>query len=109
MEVVCVLRPVENQLVLWNVDQKAQQFKDPNASLAQGLQQAAQSKEDEQKSHRVQPSPKAEGEVKIRPDQEKRQRGQQNGGQKKATASSVAEEEETVSEKGNKSAFDSYA
>ena len=104
-----MLRPVENQLVLWNVDQKAQQFKDPNASLAQGLQQAAQSKEDEQKSHRVQPSPKAEGEVKIRPDQEKRQKGQQNGGQKKTAASLTAEEEETISEKGNKSAFDSYA
>lgn len=104
-----MLRPVENQLVLWNVDQKAQQTKDPNASLAQGLQQAAQSKENEQKSQRVQPLPKAEGEVKIRPDQEKRQKGQQNGGQKKTGASLIVEEEETVSAKGDKRAFDSYA
>ncbi|MBP9957957.1 MAG: hypothetical protein KBF14_05840 [Synergistaceae bacterium] len=104
-----MLRPVENQLVIWNVDQKAQQTKDPNASLAQGLQQAAQSKENEQKSQRVQPSPKTEGEVKIRPDQEKRQKGQQKGGQKKTAASLIVEEEETASAKGDKRAFDSYA
>lgn len=104
-----MLRPVENQLVLWNVDQKAQQTKDPNASLTQGLQQAAQSKENEQQSHRVQPSPKSEGEVKIRPDQEKRQKGQQNSGQKKTAASLIAEEEETALPKGDKHAFDFYA
>lgn len=104
-----MLRPVENRLVLWNVDQKAQQTKDPNASLAQGLQQAAQTKEDALKGQRVQPPPKTEGEVKVRPDQEKGKREQQKKGQKRADGTFIVEEEETPVGRGEPHAFDSYA
>lgn len=76
-----MLRPVESKLALWNVDQRAQSFKDPSASLAQGLQQSIQNKKDEESRHRIQKTNEAESHLKIRPDQEESSKKGRQGDQ----------------------------
>ena len=99
-----MLRPVESKLVLWNVDQRAQSFKDPSASLAQGLQQSIQNKKDEESRHRIQQTNETESQLKVRPDQEQasKKRGQDDQGKRE-------EEKEKESLNASRAEFDFYA
>ncbi len=60
-----MIRPIDANLSLFNVDHMANQVKDPNATHAQGAQQIDVKKESEQMSQSVHAPEETDGEVRI--------------------------------------------
>jgi hypothetical protein len=86
-----VIRPIETNLSLFNVDHMANQIKDPNATHAQGAQQIDVKKESEQMSQSVQVLDEADGEVRIGEKERQRQRQEER---KKKMKKNAADEDE---------------
>lgn len=61
-----MLRPIESNLSLYNVEQKASQIKDPNAHQFQAMQHDEIVKSAQQQAQTVQTIEKSEGDVKVR-------------------------------------------
>lgn len=61
-----MLRPIESNLSLLNVEQKASQVKDPNAHQFQAVQQDEILKSAQRQAQTVQTVEKPEGDVKVR-------------------------------------------
>ena len=86
--------PIESNMSLYNVELKASEVKDPNASQFQGAQQSQTKKDTEHQAHSVQATEQAEGEVKIRDRDAKRE--QERGGKKKKGSQQDEPEEEPI-------------
>lgn len=69
-----MIRPIETNLSIFNVENKASQVKDPNATQAQAMQQIDIKKDSEHQSQSVQAMEEAEGEVKIRDRKSRREK-----------------------------------
>ena len=89
-----VVRPIETNMSLYNVELKASEVKDPNASQLQAAQQSLTKKDTEHQAQSVQATEQAEGEVKIRDREAKREQERGGGKKKKASASGQIEEPE---------------
>ncbi|MDR1472270.1 MAG: hypothetical protein LBS75_07080 [Synergistaceae bacterium] len=74
-----MLRPIESNLSVYNVDQKASQIKDPNAHQFQAMQQDEINKKTLQEARTVQKAEKPEGEVKVRERKDDRGREDRRG------------------------------
>lgn len=74
-----MLRPIESNLSVYNVDQKASQIKDPNAHQFQAMQQDEINKRTLQEAQTVQKTDKSEGEVKVRDRKDDRGREDKRG------------------------------
>lgn len=61
-----MLRPIESNLSIYNVEQKASQIKDPNAHQFQAMQHDEIVKSAQQQAQTVQTIEKSEGDVKVR-------------------------------------------
>lgn len=85
-----MIRPIETNLSLFNVDNMANQIRDPNATHAQGAQQVDVKKESEQMSQSVQATEETDGQVKIG---EKERERQQRDARKKKRGQGEPEEE----------------
>ncbi len=76
-----MLRPIESNLSIYNVEQKASQVKDPNAHQFQAMQHDEIIKSAQQQAQTVQSVEKSEGDVKVRErkdDPEERRRKKKN-------------------------------
>ena len=80
---------------LYNVELKASEIKDPNASQLQGAQQTQTKKDTEHQAHSVQATEQAEGEVKIR-DRDARREQERGGKKKKASQQAEPEDDEPI-------------
>jgi hypothetical protein len=87
-----VIRPIETNLSLFNVDHMANQIKDPNATHAQGAQQIDIKKESEQMAQSVQAPEEADGGVRVGEKERQRQKQEER---KKKTKKNAADEEES--------------
>lgn len=87
-----MIRPIETNMSLYNVEMKASEVKDPNASQFQAAQQQQTKKEVEHQAQSIQPTDQTEGEVKIRDNNSKRE--QNDGGKKKKNSQQDESEEE---------------
>lgn len=72
-----MLRPIESNLSLYNVENKASQVKDPNAHQYQAMQQNEMDKKAQIQSQTVQPTEKTEGGTKVRERKEDRERNRE--------------------------------
>lgn len=61
-----MLRPIESNLSIYNVEQKASQVKDPNAHQFQAMQNEEIAKSAQKQAHTVPTIEKPEGDVKVR-------------------------------------------
>ena len=86
-----MIRPIETNLSLFNVDHMANQVKDPNATHAQGVQQIDVKKESEQMSQSVHASEEADGEVRI--GDKERERQKREAKKRKSKQNGTGEEE----------------
>jgi hypothetical protein len=102
-----MLRPVDLQLSLWNVDQKSHQVRDPNAGTFQAIVQQEGEKDAADKLHQVQASQESEGEVQVRPDGERRGGG--NSGRRRRRAPDKGEGEKEPSLGASPSGLDFLA
>jgi len=101
-----VLRPIESNLSIYNVEQKSSQIKDPNAHQFQAMQNEELVKNAARQTQTVQTIEKAEGEVKVRErreDPEDRHGRQKKRGGRGSLGEDETEEkqaDENVSESG---------
>lgn len=89
-----MVRPIESNMSLYNVELKASEIKDPNASQFQAAQQTQSKKDMEHKAQSVQATEELEGEVKIRDKDSKRERD--GDGKKKKKDGRPGEQQEDV-------------
>jgi hypothetical protein len=90
-----MLRPIESNLSVYNVDQKASQIKDPNAHQFQAMQQDEINKRTLQEAQTVQKNDKSEGEVRVRDrkDDRGREGGEDKRGRKRGNSQDAPEGE----------------
>ena len=95
-----MLRPIETNLSLFNVEHRANQAKEPNAHQFQVMQQEEISKRMQHEAQSVHPTEKVEAEVKVR--ERKDDRDKEDGKKKKKKNNSFGQaeeiEEETVAQ-----------
>lgn len=93
-----MLRPIESNLSLYNVENKASQVKDPSSHQFQSMQQHEINAKAQIQAQTVQPTVKAEGEVKVRERKDERdQSGKRKNRGQGESAGSAEQEEQTVS------------
>ena len=90
-----MLRPIESNLSLYNVVNKASQFKDPSAHQFQAMQQNEINAKAQMEAHTVQPTVKPEGDVKVRERKDEREQDgrRKNRGQRESVGSGEQEEQ----------------
>ena len=90
-----MLRPIESNLSLYNVENKASQVKDPNAHQFQSMQQHEISVKAQIQAQTVQPTEKPEGDVKVRERKDERDGGGKGKNRRQSGSSDeqAAEEE----------------
>ncbi|MDR1916537.1 MAG: hypothetical protein LBQ58_08195 [Synergistaceae bacterium] len=91
-----MLRPIESNLSVYNVDQKASQVRDPNAHQFQAMQQDEINKKSLQEAQTVQKTDKTEGEVKVRERQDDRNKEEQRRRKRENSRSGAEMEEESA-------------
>ena len=101
-----MLRPIESNLSLYNVENKASQVKDPNAHQYQSMQQHEINVKAQIQAQTVQPTEKPEGDVKVREQNEERDRRGKRKNRKQGEpardeeSNNTAEEQKTFTSSG---------
>lgn len=95
-----MLRPIESNLSLYNVESKASQIKDPNAHQYQAMQQSEMDKKSQLQAQTVQPAEKAEGGVRVRERKEDREREKRQEQRKKKNLAPAVRDEDADEQSG---------